>query len=266
VNVIIQINGREAIPVRALPWMTAWEFSAQEVAEALAHDKGYESFAGLDAYRFDDGEIKAVRVGEWLNSVTVSIDEFSEQELARADWERLSMAALPTGVFVWRDEWESAYNSSPYGPDTLAALGDADDEKDIDERTLNFAPQIPLYLVQLVMEGVTQLSVQSVMSVDTASKQETATPGAVVTVDALAVQAMTLDPVRRLALLRTLGGGAKYSHCEWKFTGISLLVKREKDDGRKRSSEKTIRDDLKEAAQAELDAKRAGAFDRLGQK
>ncbi len=34
-NVIIQIKGREAIPVRALPWLTNWEFSACAVADAF---------------------------------------------------------------------------------------------------------------------------------------------------------------------------------------------------------------------------------------
>ena len=32
---VIQIKGRDAIPVRALPWLTDWWFGAQEVAEAL---------------------------------------------------------------------------------------------------------------------------------------------------------------------------------------------------------------------------------------
>jgi len=37
-NVILMIEGREAIPVRALPWLTGWHFSAPEVAEAIAGD------------------------------------------------------------------------------------------------------------------------------------------------------------------------------------------------------------------------------------
>jgi hypothetical protein len=155
-NAIIQIHGREAIPVRALPWLTAWEFSAQGVAEALAHDNGYESFASMEAYRLEDGAIQTVRIGEWLNSVTIRIEEFAERDLPQAEWEKLSLAALPAGVFVWRDEWEPTYNRSPYGPDALAALGDAADEEDVAMRTLNFRPHIPPELVQLVMEGFTQ--------------------------------------------------------------------------------------------------------------
>jgi hypothetical protein len=182
VDVIIQINGREAIPVRALPWMTHdFHFSAQDVADALSLSAKFPDFSGIHPFLIDGG---IVSVDFWRNEIKGKIKRLEAQRLEPEQWQLDSLAALPAGVFVWRDEWASAYNSSPYGPDTLAALGDADDEKDIDERTLNFAPHIPLYLVQLVMEGFTQLSVQSVMSVDTASKQETATPGAVVTVGA----------------------------------------------------------------------------------
>ncbi|MEQ1535539.1 MAG: hypothetical protein ABL923_06645 [Burkholderiaceae bacterium] len=73
------------------------------------------------------------------------------------------------------------------------------------------------------------------------------------------------DPERRLTRLRELGGNSKYANGEWTFTGISKLVQSEKENKCKRSDEKTIRADLRNAAQSEHDAKRAGPFDRLGQ-
>lgn len=76
----------------------------------------------------------------------------------------------------------------------------------------------------------------------------------------------TLDPERRLARLRALGGSYKYVRGGWKFIGIKELVRSEKDEGRKRSDEKTIRADLKDAAQAERDAKSAGFGAGLGQR
>jgi len=72
------------------------------------------------------------------------------------------------------------------------------------------------------------------------------------------------DPERRLTRLRALGGTAKCRNGEWKFTGITELVAAEKSAGRKRCDAKTIRADLKEAAQAERDAQRAGLFQGLG--
>ena len=71
------------------------------------------------------------------------------------------------------------------------------------------------------------------------------------------------DPERRLARLREMGGSATSKRGEWKFTRITALVAAERSEGRKRSDEKTIRADLKEAAEAEAEAKRAGHWDGL---
>ena len=76
----------------------------------------------------------------------------------------------------------------------------------------------------------------------------------------------TPAPERRLARLRELGGNAKYSRYVWQFTGIKKLVESEKSEGRNRNDEKTIRADLREAAQAEHDAKRVGFGSGLGQR
>jgi hypothetical protein len=75
------------------------------------------------------------------------------------------------------------------------------------------------------------------------------------------LEAASSEPARRLAMLRELGGDANKLRGEWKFMGTTALVAREKADGRKRTDAKTIRGDLKEAAQAELDAKKAGFGD-----
>ena len=102
-----------------------------------------------------------------------------------------------------------------------------------------------------------------VFSTESAPEPQAATPAPVA--DSASNDA-TPDPERRLALLRALGGGATYRRNEWKFTGIAALVASEKSGGRKRSDEKTIRADLKESAQKELEAKRAGFGSGLGQR
>jgi hypothetical protein len=76
----------------------------------------------------------------------------------------------------------------------------------------------------------------------------------------------TQDPERRLARLRALGGSAKYKNGHWRFSGTSKLVTLERSDGRKRIDEKTIRADLREAAENERTARRAGLFDGLSGK
>jgi hypothetical protein len=76
----------------------------------------------------------------------------------------------------------------------------------------------------------------------------------------------TPDAERRLSRLRELGGRSTFKNSEWTFKGIAVLVKSEKVEQRKRSDEKTIRADLKEAAQSERETKRAGFADGLGQR
>lgn len=102
-----------------------------------------------------------------------------------------------------------------------------------------------------------------VFSTASAPEPQAATPAPVA--DSASNDA-TSDPERRLALLRALGGSATYKRNEWKFKGITALVASEKSEGRKRSDEQTIRADLREAAQNELEAKRAGFGSGLGQR
>lgn len=95
---------------------------------------------------------------------------------------------------------------------------------------------------------------------------EAPTPAPAPIESALNAQTTPDDPARRLSLLRELGGSAKQRSGEWRFTGIASLVASEKAQGRSRSDEKTIRADLKEAVQNELEAKRAGFGSGLGQR
>ena len=97
--------------------------------------------------------------------------------------------------------------------------------------------------------------VSLVVAPSTAPAQHTGLPVAAGALDALP------DHERRLARLRELGGSAKYSRGAWTFSAISKLVKSEKAEGRKRSDEKTIRADLREAADNEREAKRTGVFE-----
>ena len=100
-----------------------------------------------------------------------------------------------------------------------------------------------------------------VFSTESAPEPQAATPAPVA--DSASNDA-TPDPERRLTRLRQLGGNVTFKRGEWKCAGITALVATEKSEGRKRSDEQTIRADLKEAAQNELEARRAGFGSGLG--
>jgi hypothetical protein len=47
-NIIQTINDSQAIPIRALPFVTDWELSPDKVAEILAHTDGHFSTRYMD--------------------------------------------------------------------------------------------------------------------------------------------------------------------------------------------------------------------------
>jgi hypothetical protein len=65
------------------------------------------------------------------------------------------------------------------------------------------------------------------------------------------------EPMRRLKALRSLGGKVRGTPGRWTFDGIVKLEQQEK--GRPRSSQKTLRKDLEQAADWEHEQKRGGA-------
>ena len=126
-----------------------------------------------------------------------------------------------------------------------------------------WAHSLPLPPAMAPLPGAAPLPIATVRA-DTQGTTRSTAPE--VAESALGDVEQTSDPERRLALLRALGGSAKYAGGEWKFKGTGALVAREKADSRRRSDEKTIRADLKEGAQAEREAKAAGVFNGLGQR
>lgn len=63
---------------------------------------------------------------------------------------------------------------------------------------------------------------------------------------------------RRLAALRKLNGDVRKVRGKWECQGITRLEKQEREEGRKRTSEKTIRSDLIQAVIEEARSKREG--------
>ena len=268
-NVVVMIQGREAIPVRAIPLLTDWEvLSPDELAGALTGDYSHNpSFEKLTAHSSEDGHLKDVKPRWWSNFPVRQLEALSHRikhkEISHDDgyeqWRRESLPVLPSGVFVWKDEFEACFWSA-YGPDGeiewVAVEGGFKIRKRKEFIELDFEPLVSPEFSDLVMKGF-----EAQATYNPAPESQTKPVGA----DS-ASNSTTPDPERRLARLRVLGGNAAYKRGEWNIVGISVLVASEKSEGRKRSDEKTIRADLKEAAENEREAKRANAFSGLGQR
>jgi len=312
VTVIIQIQGREAIPVRAIPLLTNWRFMSPDVVAHVLGGTGGSNvsfFGDLTAYRLAGGRLQPIAMDWWvqfplkkLNALTLKTKAAeSIDEVGYEVWREQSLKVLPAGAFVWKDDYQKLHNKnwkSRYGLLARTLQGDADDKDDEDDapplkitraevdgdtplmRSLresleilkrweapDFDPFMSPELEQFVMEGFRGQPSDSGPFAVAAPAQEAATPAPVVAGSAPGGDTVqSADPERRLSLLRSLGGNAKYIHGEWKISGITALVNSEKAAGCKRRSEKTIRADLKVAAETERDANRAGFADGLGQR
>lgn len=187
-KIIVEIESREAIPVRAIPLATNWEaLSPDELADALADsDEHAVSFRGLVAYRYEDGQVRPIRPIYWENFPCRALLALDEQlkalqaagtityEEGYQRWRQASLPLLPPGAFVWRDEFEPRYIAR-YGAEGKSWVADPYDgdgiedelpracvpDADVDARTeLDLDPFIhSAELRRLVMEGFEDLLV-----------------------------------------------------------------------------------------------------------
>lgn len=118
-NVVVVIKGREAIPVRAIPFLTEWlTLSPDAIVKQLAGQTRFQRISGLKAYTWADGKVKAIPAAMWWQDRYVPMMKVIESDIraqgedsdiAYLRWQLKSLKALPAGAFVWKDEFESKY-------------------------------------------------------------------------------------------------------------------------------------------------------------
>jgi hypothetical protein len=114
------IDGKEAIPVRAIPFITGWKLSPDLVAKQLARQLKDESLLiGLNttfAFHLQAGLPRKLFPKEW-DAIVVKLAEldatlrkkYPDNERGYAAWRAEAPALLPAGAFVWRDEFENDF-------------------------------------------------------------------------------------------------------------------------------------------------------------
>lgn len=123
-RLIVTIDGREAVPVRAIALLTDWNcLSPDRCAKIFSGDDFLEGFEGLKSYALhDDGSYTEIAPRYWESIVLRSLTACSERieaaqithETGYQQWRQESLLLLPASAFVWRDEFEAAHNKE-YG-------------------------------------------------------------------------------------------------------------------------------------------------------
>ena len=119
-DAVITIEDREAIPVRAIPFITGWVMSPDNIAASLAHNDLARKFRDLFAYHLtSEGRSARLLPREW-DVVEEKLEILSHQLETNgkvspqkyAIWRRESIKLLPAGTFVWKDEFNQAFTLS----------------------------------------------------------------------------------------------------------------------------------------------------------
>jgi hypothetical protein len=154
-NVIITIAGREAIPIRAIPYITGWMMSHYDVAVVLTQKRLWSKFEVVVAYQLsEDDQFSRMLPREWvvieadlaIRSATLKAKEEIDRESFPA-WRRETILLVPSACFVWKDDFEKVFKltySQRHPPIQYESPGD---------RELNFSPYIPEELKVAVMQG-----------------------------------------------------------------------------------------------------------------
>ena len=176
-QVIIEINGRQALPVRAIPLLTDWHgLSPKGLAQILAGDcDHWPSFDGLTAHRLHtDGRTEAITPRWWASWVVGKLKATSDSIKAkqtshatgRQQWRGESLAQLPAGVFLWRDEFEAA-QAGEYGPlGRRARVNPRGFDPGFHKLNFNPHPDPEIATPGLVLEGFEKLTPAPIEPVD----------------------------------------------------------------------------------------------------
>lgn len=137
-NVIIKIDGREAIPVRALPLLAEWgTMNPEKIAGALGRvtDENrrplFDNLHDMNAFYVEDGTVHPVTEQNWRDHMSRQLEALNDQlkltEISHStgygEWQVKALEILPEDAFVWKDEYEPLYDRT-YGPQSWANLSD----------------------------------------------------------------------------------------------------------------------------------------------
>ena len=184
-QVTLTIDGRMAIPVRAIPFVTGFELSPDELAELASAPTTLSRYVGSAVLEFENRQRLAtftLDAASGYRAMTPRDWEFSKVEIQClgqklkaaerdegenwAEWRRLAITALPHACFVWLDdfaEWhqQNRPHCMPRKPENLRdgefmELLANGPSPDMDEEVIDrieLAPFIPREFESLIVEG-----------------------------------------------------------------------------------------------------------------
>jgi hypothetical protein len=158
-SLIVQVDGRAAIPVRALPYVAGWDNAPPDsIAKQLAHAV-HEAFRWLPdpSYVLAAGRSRPLLPREWDAHVAELEGLEAELKLRHGDglgervgyraWMKEAVALLPSGAFLWLDEFEHHFLRR-FDPESTTIVGERKGDRD-----LIYSPSLSEDVRSMVLEG-----------------------------------------------------------------------------------------------------------------
>lgn len=155
-SLVVNVADRQALPVRAIPYVTGWTISPDVVAENFARSAtaGFEKLENTDTYHVVNVQPVKLLPKEWdryvasLQGLDAELREkYDHNDQGYAAWVSQSVAKLPAGVFVWLDEFVADFELD-YGPGRLSIMQEREGD-----RELNLSPFLERKTLNMVLEG-----------------------------------------------------------------------------------------------------------------
>lgn len=167
-NVVLTIEGRDAIPVRALAYVSNWFAAPDEIATACATpptktigDYSVRNRHSLPTYLVSGSAHRSMQPVEWESLILelecqekgLKADERIDGE-NWARWRKQAVLLLPDGAFVWLDEFQQWYsNTRPLKTTSTPATDDEGDSFETESDHLNLDPFIPPEFREAIFSG-----------------------------------------------------------------------------------------------------------------
>lgn len=168
-NVILTIENKEAIPVRALAYVSNWVADPDEIVHACATpptkkvgSTSIRNRRALPAYLVSGSAFRSMLSVEWEPFIValgclekrLKADERVDGE----NWERCRKQAvlqLPDGAFVWLDEFQRWFsNTRPLKETATLSNNGVDDSFENESDALNLDPVIPPEFREAIFSGL----------------------------------------------------------------------------------------------------------------
>jgi len=184
-NVVIQIQGRAAVPVRAIPLMTNWIVMAgSELVGIFSRNGKAGEVQRLTAYHLVDGVVTLINVNFWVDA-GVALASVTETMKAKnrpyREWQLRALQELPDVGFVWLDELEF-YFAQQYCDADNDSAAEYFQIVGIEENLvpamlgLHFSPLIPTEFEVAVMQGFPEVAHRGLTAAPNSTEVECTAP------------------------------------------------------------------------------------------